>query len=120
MNLFYTEALLGAGTGADLPKIVEHTAFRYGIGAIYNPGQIKRAKWNCVGCGFRLFSPCLPEGGEVELLLDGKPIGRYQCGKDTKPSEVVFTRQGLTNGPHALTMRAINGLLLVDSLEVEL
>ncbi|MHB1460291.1 MAG: hypothetical protein ACYC1M_03300 [Armatimonadota bacterium] len=120
MNLFYTEALLGAGTGPDLPKTMENTAFRYGIGALYNPGLIKRAKWNFVGRGFRLFSPCLPEGGDVELLLDGKPIGRYQCGKDTKPSEVVFSRQGLTNGPHALSMRAINGLLLVDSLEVQL
>ncbi len=119
MNLLHTEALLGGGAGLQSANSIENPAFRYGIGAQFVPGEAGRAKWNFVGRGFRLFSPCLPDGGEVELLLDGKPIGRYQCGKGTKSSDVVFTKRGLKNGPHALTMRAINGLLLVDSLEVQ-
>ena len=120
MNLLYTEALLGGGAGLQSANKVVNSAFRYELGAVFVPEEAGRAKWNFVGRGFRLFSPCLPEGGEVELLLDGNPIGRYRCGSETRNSDVVFTKQGLKQGPHALTMRSISGLLLVDSLEVTL
>ncbi len=118
MNLLYTEALLGGGAGLQSAKSVTDTHFRYGVGALYVENEEGRAKWNFTGRGFKLYSPNLPEGGDVELMLDGKVIGKYRYGGTAKPSSVVFQKDNLTDGPHALVMRSLSGLLVVDSLEV--
>jgi hypothetical protein len=117
-NYLYTEALLGAGESLDDWEVQQGPLYRYGIGAIHKgPGGI--TKWNFIGSGFKLWSPKGPSWGRVQVLLDGKEIGEVELKSDVNESStVLLEKTRLKKGPHSLVLKAINGLMVVDSLEV--
>lgn len=113
-----TEGLIGAGVNMEQWDEREDEAFRFGTGVIRKePGG--RAKWNFIGSGFSLWSPLGPEFGTVEVLLDGKPIATLDLRSPTmETSRPLLSRSGLPPGRHAVVLRAGQGRLVVDTLDV--
>ena len=115
--LLYTEALLGAAQNMANWEDRNDRQFRYGIGAVSkNPGV--EAKWNFQGSGFKLWAPKGPEFGTASLYLDGESIGQADFhAPKTQPSAILFSKQGLEPGFHALTIRPEAARIPVDALD---
>ena len=121
----YTEGLLSAGEQRDKKEgwagwqEIESPRFRYGIGAVAREPESGRAKWNFVGTGFAIWAPRGPLFGQVEVVLDGKPMETVGLNNplDTK-SEPVFRVDSLRDDFHAVVLHGNTGRLVVDSIDV--
>lgn len=119
ISYLYTEGLVGAGVNmADWTEIND-PVFRFGFGAVHN-GPGGRVKWNFQGKAFNLWAPRGPAGGKTEVLLDGERIAMLDLHSATKESSIpVVSRTHLPPVRHAVVVRALEGRLVVDSLDVE-
>jgi hypothetical protein len=118
LSFLHTEGWLGAGENP--ANWIEHKddGFRFGLGAVHQ-GEGGRAKWNFLGRGLALWSPRGPEFGTAEVWLDGARLATVNLHRtESQPSQPVFTKTGLADTYHALTLQAKNGRLVLDSLEV--
>lgn len=118
LSYLYTEGLLGAGQGFVGWQKIQSSIFRFQEGALSNDHN-GRIKWNFSGTGFDLWQPKGPEFGNIEILLDGKSVGLVDLNHSEEiHSHVVFSIRNLYDGFHAVVLKAANGRLVVDSLDV--
>jgi len=117
-DLVCTEALLGAGE-KPADWVTQHDdRFRHGLGTVHN-GDGGRAKWNIIGTGFSVYAPHGPDYGVAEVILDGEVVGELDLRADELvPSAQVYSLGGLQEGPHAVVLRASEGPLVLDTLQV--
>jgi hypothetical protein len=113
----YVEALTGAGVSMSDWDVVHSPRYRFGVGSVRKtPGG--RAKWNFRGQGFRVWSPKGPQFGRCDLVLNGERLGTLDLHADRpEPSQVVYAREDIGDGYHAVVLRSTAGLLVVDTLE---
>ncbi|HZZ44763.1 MAG TPA: hypothetical protein VFE58_17635 [Tepidisphaeraceae bacterium] len=117
MDYLYTEALVGAGHGTEGVEVREgDSAFRFGVGAVVR-GEGAVVKWNVWGTRVRLWSP-RGEYGKVEVVVDGKGAGVVDLS-GRSGSSVVWDSGKMADGPHAVVVRLIEGVMPVDSVEVD-
>lgn len=118
LSYLYTEGWLGAGENPNHWAQQEDPSFRFGIGAVCRDMN-GRAKWNFIGSGFTLWSPKGPDYGTVEVLLDGAPVATVNLNlPQLKRSQPVFSKTGLLETFHAVTLQPKTGPLVVDGLDV--
>lgn len=116
LPLLYTEALAGAGQRLQDWEELSSPVFRYGVGAALR-GEGGRAKWNFSGSGFELWAPCGPDGAVVEVSCDGIRLAELDLRAEQEvPSGPVWRVDDLPDGLHAVTLRALRGRLVVDTL----
>ncbi|MDR3690069.1 MAG: hypothetical protein P4L46_11865 [Fimbriimonas sp.] len=112
-----SEAISGAGIAEGSYDRQVGPAWRYAVGAVCRTPH-ERAKWNFRGRGFRLWSPRGPHYGRVSAILDGVPLGDLDLSSNAeRPSELVLTRGDLSDGFHALVLKADEHPMPLDSLE---
>lgn len=118
-RLFYlhTEALLGAGESPADWDAREDAGFRYRCGLV-SRRERARVKWNVCGGAFALWSPRDPAWGVGRILVDGTPMGTVDF-RSAQPlsSGVVWASAACADGPHAIVLEAIDGVIPVDCLE---
>ncbi|MBI2422372.1 MAG: hypothetical protein HYV27_06045 [Candidatus Hydrogenedentes bacterium] len=120
VRYLYTEALLGAAQKMADWEVRKDAGFLYGTGAISTDAACV-AKWNFEGTGFSVYAPAGPELGTAEIRIDGAVAGTVDLRRDTaEDSAVRFSKDGLTPGFHAVTVRPAIGRIAVDVLEVVL
>jgi len=113
------EGLLGAGENPAQWEERRSPEFRFGLGLVSKQPQA-RVKWNMVGRRLILWSPSGPDYGKVEVRLDGHTVTMLDQHSDQPiTSRPVWTSPQLSGLQHALVCRSTEGLLAVDSLEVE-
>jgi len=111
------DALLGAGEDASTWKMFEGDALFHGQEGYVGSGK---AKWNFIGRRCRIWAPRLPEGGTVEIFIDGRLAGTLALHADTpQPSAVLFESAALEHGKHFLVMKPLSGNVVLDQLEAE-
>lgn len=116
----YLGALLGAAQDAEKDwDAVRNPSFYYGAGAVSKtPGVL--AKWDFAGRTARLYSPRGPDLGTAEISIDSDPAVSINFNApEWTPSQPVYMRADMVDGPHALTIRATDGFVPIDLLEVE-
>ncbi len=118
LHYLYTEGLLGAGENAASWQEQHGANYRFGLGAIHKgPGGV--AKWNFRGTGVRLWSPTSSELGKVQLLVDGRDPLVIDLHSDTPGGPVmIWEKKGLPAGFHSLVIRALDGVMALDGVEV--
>lgn len=114
------EALLGAAQNVEKDwEAIVHPSFYYGAGAASKTPSVT-AKWNFEGSRATLWSPRGPGFGEAEISIDGGPAVSVNFNApEWIPSQPVFMRADLPNGPHALTIRAADRPVPLDFLDTE-
>lgn len=118
LSFLYTEGLLGAGQSQKNWIEQKDSKFRFGIGAV-REDSAGRAKWNFVGSGFTLWSPKGPDYGIAEIVVDGAAVATVDLyTAQPLSSQPVFSKSGLADTFHAVTLQPRKGRLVVDSLEV--
>ena len=118
LSFLHTEGWLGAGENPANWAEQKDAGFRFGVGAVHR-GDGGRAKWNFLGRGLALWSPRGPDFGTAEVWLDGARIGTVNLHRaESQPSQPVFTKTGLADTFHAVTLKAKSGRLILDSLDV--
>ena len=119
INYLYTEAFLGAGTTQNDWQELRGPEFRYGLAAVAKtPGA--RVKWNVEGCRLTLWSPRGPAFGKARVKVDGRLVADLDLSADRlTPSQPLWHSGRLKDGPHGVVLAATEGMLVVDSLEVE-
>jgi hypothetical protein len=118
MVFLHTEALLGAGASAKEWGECSDAGFRFGVGAASKVAKA-RAKWNVIGSGLRLWSPCGPGYGSIEVRLDGRAAARIDLhSEEAVPSMPVWSATGLADTYHTVVLVAEAGPAPLDCLEV--
>jgi hypothetical protein len=118
INYLFSEAILGAGgSGSDWQEL-RRPEFRYGLATVSKaPGA--RVKWNVKGRQFTLWSPRGPDFSQAQVKVDDRVLANLDLhSARLTPSQPVWKSPRLKDGPHAIALTAIGGLLAVDSLEV--
>jgi hypothetical protein len=64
-----------------------------------------------------IYSPKGPDYGMVEIKVDGDPAGTIDLHADRQQRSAPVWTAGLTNGYHAIVLKATSGLLPLDSIE---
>lgn len=120
----YTEGLMSAAEHTEKKgwtdwQEIESTRFRYGVGAVARNPESGRVKWNFVGTGFAIWAPRGPMYGQVEIVLDGRPVETVNLYNpfDTD-SERVFQMDSLGDDFHAVVLHGNTGRLVVDSIDI--
>lgn len=119
-HVFYLniEALLGAGESLSDWDVREDPVYRYRCGLV-SRREHARVKWNVFGRAFKLWSPRGIGWGSGRILVDGKPMETVDFQSvQPMPSQAAWSSEPLTNGPHAIVLQAIEGVIPVDCLEV--
>ncbi len=113
-----TEAILGAGQALGAWRPLEASVFRYGLGAVSQKPQAC-GKWNVEGTGFSLWAPKGPEYGAADLFVDGLKVASLDfTASEPESSQVLFSQRGLNGTYHAILVRAKDGAVPLDVLEV--
>jgi hypothetical protein len=117
INYLFSEAILGAGGSEKDWLELRGPEFRYGLAALSKiPGA--RVKWNVEGRQFALWSPRGPKFGQVQAKVDGRVLANLDLHTEhLTPSQPVWKSPRLKDGPHAVVLTAIDGPLVVDSIE---
>jgi hypothetical protein len=114
-----TEGLLSATQQAkDWESRTNDPRFTFGVGALSNSDGAE-AKWNIEGSQLVLHGLKGPEFGRALLVLDGKPVGEinYQAPFAEEVGPVLQLRD-LAEGRHTVRLKALEGRIPVDVLEV--
>jgi hypothetical protein len=91
----------------------------WGLGDGYEsstPGSIAKLKF--YGTGVSLTGKVSPEGGQAKIYIDGnfdKLIDFYNKVRDTRMK--YYSKSGLINGEHEITIEVVKGWVAVSSLE---
>jgi hypothetical protein len=116
--LLATDALAGIGADTAEWRGVSGGHYRFGTGWESAKAQAS-AKWNYMGRGFRLWAPKGPEYGAFEVLVNGQRVATIDCkSAKLEPSSIVL-EHSLETGYHAVVIRALNGTMPLDTLEIE-
>ena len=116
--LLAIDALAGIGADAAEWRGVSGGHYRFGTGWESARAHAS-AKWNYMGRGFRLWAPKGPVYGAFEVIVDGQRIATIDCkSAKLEPSSIVLERS-LEAGYHAVVLRSLNGVIPLDTLEVE-
>jgi len=117
ISYLHTDGLLGAGVDMAVWSERQEPGFRFGVGVVRNESG-GRVKWNFAGTAFSLWSPRGPEGGTIEVVLDGEQIATLDLhSASAEKSRPVLSRT-IRPGRHAVVVRGLTGHLFVDSLDV--
>jgi hypothetical protein len=115
----YTEGLLNAGNNLNnwnLSK--DDSLFRFRIGAVAKIDSA-RVKWSFKGSGFDLWAPGLKEAGRVQIILNGKNLAEINLQSETpKKSKIIYSLRNLPKKNNALSIKGLNGKIVVDCLMV--
>lgn len=118
LSLLHTEGLFGARVNMEEWTEERDPAFRFGVG-VMRKGAGGRAKGNFTGSGFTLSSPRGLSVGTVEVLLDDTKFDTPDLRSVTpEKSSPLLARTNLPPGRHAVVLRALEGNLVVDTLDV--
>jgi hypothetical protein len=118
INFLFSEAILGAGGNRDDWQELKGPEFRYGLATLAKAAGA-RVKWNVEGRQFTLWSPRGPQFGKVQVKVDGRVLANLDLHAERlSPSGPVWKSPCLKDGPHALVLIAMDGLLVVDSIQV--
>ena len=111
-----SEAVMGAGAPSDWREAGDKE-FRYATGFIATkPGA--RAKWNYTGSDFKLWLPRSPQFGKAEVVVDGKVLDRLDLYAAQAQTSRIVLQKTLPHGNHAVVLRAVEGLVPCDVLEI--
>ncbi len=114
----YVEALLGAAQNMADWEVVKDDAFLYGEGAVSKSAGVE-AKWNFEGEAFVLYAPKGPDYGKAEVWIDGVSLGVVDFNAPApQASAPRLTWSDLQGNYHALKLRAVEGRIPLDALEV--
>ena len=111
-----TEAVMGAGAPADWREAGDKE-FRFGTGFVA-AHEGARAKWNYTGGGFKLWLPRGPQFGKAEITVDGQVLDRLDLHADQSEASRVVLEKALPRGNHAVALRAVEGVVPCDVLEI--
>lgn len=117
----HNDALLGyAQNRADWDEQKDNALFRNGDGIVSkNPDAA--VKWNVSCRSFRICAPKAPAYGKAALFIDGVETAVIDFHADAPESSGTRYDSGpLSPGPHAIILRAREGVFPVDVLETEL
>ena len=72
-----------------------------------------------IGGGIRWLGSTGPDCGNAQVSIDGIPVATVSCQADKAGHmQDVFTKEGLTPGPHSLLIRVKSGTVTVDAFDV--
>jgi len=116
----HNDALLGhAQNRAHWKEQKDNPLFRNSDGIVSkNPDAA--VKWNVVCSHIRICAPKTPAYGKATLYIDGKETAIIDFHADAPESSAARYDSPLPPGPHAITLRARDGVFPVDILETEL
>ena len=77
------------------------------------------AKWNVSGRKFTLWSPRGPDLGVVEISIDGHVSATVDLkSEQLMPSQPIWVSKLRIRGNHAVVLRSVSGVFVVDQLQV--
>jgi len=118
--LLPTEGPMGSGAHPTVWQMESGSSFRYGFGFTANTAGAT-AKWNYRGRGLCLWSPRGPQLGSIDLYIDGDYAGEINLScEEGKNSAPVFWRTDMAFGFHAVTLVRRTGVVVCDTLEIDL
>jgi hypothetical protein len=86
-------------------KIADHPAYT-GDGARYSKSKGAELSLAFDGSAVAIVGPTGPQRGRAEVFVDGERVGRFDTlGSSFEPVRLLFTVDGLTPGPHVMTIR---------------
>lgn len=120
ISYHYVEALLNAAQKLDDWTVKDDVSFRFGVGCV-SKAQGARVKWNVEGISFAMWGPKGPDYGKAEVFVDGASVGIVDFHSDAAmPSSPVFTHKFQQGTLHGVRVQATEGVMPVDSIDVEL
>ena len=86
-------------------KIARHPAYG-GAGARYATSKGAELTLTFDGTGVAIVGPTGPGRGRADVFVDGQRVGRFDAtGSTFRPSRLLYTVDGLADGPHVLVVR---------------
>lgn len=86
-------------------KMADHPAYT-GAGARYSRSKGAELSLAFEGSAVAIVGPTGPDRGRADVFVDGERLGRFDsAGASYDPVRLLFTVEGLTPGPHVLTIR---------------
>jgi hypothetical protein len=86
-------------------KMADHPAYT-GAGARYSKSEGAELSLAFDGSAVAIVGPTGPDRGRADVYVDGERVGRFDsAGSSYDPTRLLFAVDGLTPGPHVLTVR---------------